>query len=403
MPGVPSLVFRSLPARSAASSTVVSALAVLVMFPVSAAPAADGPKKPSDGRLSVSVSMPRTEVRLGEPVTLDFTVKNVSAGDLAIWSRACSWGHQVYHCRLRMPDGTTLETSEPTGKWLQNTPRSTRLEKGAAVTVRFDLNAWTGGPLPPGEYTLRGVYRSRNGFKDDRDVAGRLGDLWEGESETDEVAFAVTAGAAAEPPADGAVVAAVFGGEDTPKTGVRPGPYMLSVGKGLKVVPGGLLAVRLPKAAGEGAAADAGKDAAPLAVLEIESVRPVLGYILARPAAGLVLDEVLPGDRVSAWPTGTPLPVPAATPRWGTVPPAPLSLGGAEFTASFGPDRGGNTCIRVERHDSRGAKGRTVLIWMTTFGDRGRNSIRYDAGRLVLVGDDRRDLVLDALTGRQAR
>jgi hypothetical protein len=169
--------------------------AVLSVALAAAAPfagAAEEQKPAStDGRLSASVSPAKAEYTVGEAVTVKFSLKNVSDKPFNLWSRNCSWGHEVYHFRLTLPDGSTKTLSEPALRWDANVPLPMAIEAGKTFTAEFDLKAWAGKALPVGKYKVAGVYRSKNGFKDGKARGFNLGDLWEGELVTDEVTFAI--------------------------------------------------------------------------------------------------------------------------------------------------------------------------------------------------------------------
>ncbi|MGO9113281.1 MAG: hypothetical protein ACLP9L_28960 [Thermoguttaceae bacterium] len=152
----------------------------------------DAPKQAdaSKSALLVSLVPAKTEFTYGEPVTVRFDVKNVSKEPVGLWSRGCSWGHEVYHFEITMPDGSVVTAGEPPMGWRKNSPHTEELAPGKTFSIEFDLMRLTSGPLTPGELSVRGIYRSA-GLNENDPLRLRTTGLWTGEAATEPVKFAL--------------------------------------------------------------------------------------------------------------------------------------------------------------------------------------------------------------------
>lgn len=192
------------PSKRLASIAAILLLAAAASGATAAAttPAASAPASSpaagaaTDGRLSATISLAHKQFAPGLPVPIHFTVTNVSGKALSIWSRACSWGHEVHSFELTRPNGSTVTLSEPRGNWARNVPSAQELQPGDKASITLNLLLMAGGPLPAGEYTVRGVYQATNSFKGKPDWA-RLDGLWEGKVVTASAEFSIGTGPAA--------------------------------------------------------------------------------------------------------------------------------------------------------------------------------------------------------------
>lgn len=149
--------------------------------------------RPSDGRLEVSVIGKSERYGAGEPVVVAFDVKNVSAEPQFLWSRACSWGHEVYYFVITDANGHTTWLREPEQSWRRNVPSAKRLAPGETFSVDIDLNKWLPKPLPAGSYTVRGMYRVANEFKG-RPGNSDVGRIWVGKLAAKPIGISVAPG-----------------------------------------------------------------------------------------------------------------------------------------------------------------------------------------------------------------
>jgi beta-lactamase regulating signal transducer with metallopeptidase domain len=151
----------------------------------------DAAKRPDAEKSALLVSLvpTKTEFAYGEPVMVRFDVKNVSKEPVGLWSRDfCSWGHEVYHFEITMPDGSIVKAEEPQIGWNRNSPHTRELAPGKTFSVEFDLMRLTAGPLPPGEYQVRGIYRSAGLDAKEPDwVKKHVAGLWIGETAADPI------------------------------------------------------------------------------------------------------------------------------------------------------------------------------------------------------------------------
>ena len=128
--------------------------------------------RPSDGRLEANIAVV-------QGTTIRFTVKNVSKEPLAIWSRACSWGHEVYFFEVVTENGSIIRLSEPPMDWDRNVPSTKELAPGEAFSLDFDLTRLNGWKPMQAAVTVRGIYESKNEFKGKADWP-KLQNMWEG-------------------------------------------------------------------------------------------------------------------------------------------------------------------------------------------------------------------------------
>jgi HEAT repeat protein len=141
-----------------------------------------------DPRLHASLAPAKELFADGEPVKIRFDVENVSQAPLGLWSRSCSWGYEVYHLEITMPDGSVKQVDEPHA-WAKNSAHTQELGPGKTFSVECDLTRWIQGPLPPGKFQVRGVYRCTGTAS-----KKKFPNLWIGESATKPVKFTIGPG-----------------------------------------------------------------------------------------------------------------------------------------------------------------------------------------------------------------
>ncbi|MBL8794944.1 MAG: RNA polymerase sigma factor [Planctomycetia bacterium] len=186
-----------------------------------AAPQDAEPAKPTDGKLEARLSLTKREFVPGDAVIIQFTTKNVAKETLGLWSRSCSWGHEVYSLEVTDPAGQRWLLHEPSLDWRRNVPMAKDLKPGEEFSVDLDLPKLAGSrvpaevkrtdparaqlvksewqaPLAVGVYRIRGVYAAKNEFKGDPTWV-RLMHLWEGRLVTEAVQVTIREPAAKQP------------------------------------------------------------------------------------------------------------------------------------------------------------------------------------------------------------
>jgi hypothetical protein len=363
-----------------------------------------------DGRLRATVTPNETLYRMGEAVTVTFTVENVSQEPVAVWSHTCSWGHKVYSFEATLQDNRTIIIDEPPIEWRRNVPSSVVLKPGEKLARDFDLNLLSQGPLPCGAIRVRGVYASKNDFARDPETAKRLGNLWTGRLVTDAVYVGIEPTWSLPPRDVPEVVYAAPGGH---------GPWMLllplgSAGdQGLKVGDGMTLTMFGPKI----------QPPHPLAVVRLDKLYPEadlatvtavpgrqfdavdLRDLAIRDSGNLAKLEITPGPATAARSQssgpaeGPPRAGGSSTRRSESATlRLPLRVGPMAFEAVLDRDAEKQTCtLRVDRLDSREEKGKRYTLWSTSFSS-WPDAIELKDGRLV-ARNAFHTWLIDPLTG----
>jgi hypothetical protein len=172
-----------------ALATAALGIACWAADPPASQPASKSASQPAgDGRLEGGIGLlsDKDLYQSGDAVNVRFTVKNVSKGPLAIWSRDCSWGHEVYFFEIVTADGVKVSLQEPARQWLRNGRIPKELAPGETFSANFDLTKLEGWKPVAATIQIRGVYQARNEFKGDPDRP-KLQTLWEGRLVTEPV------------------------------------------------------------------------------------------------------------------------------------------------------------------------------------------------------------------------
>jgi hypothetical protein len=140
------------------------------------------------GRLEASIELigNKETYQRGDQVNVRFTVKNAGKAPLSIWSRGCSWGHEVYFFEIVSADGVKTSLQEPVTEWRRNVPSPKELAPGEAFSVDFDLAKLEGWKPAAATIQVRGVYQSKNEFKG-KPGFPNLQNMWEGRLVTEPV------------------------------------------------------------------------------------------------------------------------------------------------------------------------------------------------------------------------
>jgi len=120
-------------ARSDVAGWVVGFAAMLAGLHLWAAEATEPPA--FGGELKFA----KTAFHSGEEIPFQFVLTNQAKREWGLWSRSCSWGHEGYTFEIALPDGRTVQATEPLRTWHANARQVTKVAPGGTFVAEFSL------------------------------------------------------------------------------------------------------------------------------------------------------------------------------------------------------------------------------------------------------------------------